>query len=76
MRLIFHFLLIGLTHAHRDVKLSRDFEFPFLFLNELYVSQNEPFKLHCLCANSHTNIAPSIALFGHRKTLRNRYWTL
>jgi hypothetical protein len=43
--------------------LSHDFGFPVLFLNDLYVSQNEPFKLHCLCAISHTNIlSPSIVL--------------
>ena len=58
------------------MKLSRDFDSPVLFLNDLYVSQNEPFKLHCLCANSHTKIlSPRIALFGRRKTLTNRYWT-
>jgi hypothetical protein len=38
------------------MKLSRDFGFPVLFPNDLYVSQNELLKLHCLCAISHTNI--------------------
>ena len=47
------------------MKLSRYFGFPVLFPNDLYVSQNEPFKLHCLCAISHTNILfPGITLFG------------
>ena len=38
------------------MKLSRDFGFPVLFPNDLYVSQNEPFKLHRLCGISHTDI--------------------
>ena len=57
------------------MKLSPDFDYPVLFPNDLYVSENEPFKLHCLCANSHTKILSRIALFGRRKTLTNRYWT-
>jgi len=36
------------------MKPSRDFGFAVLFPNDLYVSQNEPFKLHCLCAIPHT----------------------
>ena len=58
------------------IKLYRAIGLPVLFPNDLYVSQIEPFKLHRLCAISHTKIlSPSIALFGRRKTLRNRYWT-
>src|ERR1041385_4412759 len=59
------------------MKLSRDVGFPVLFPNDLYVSQNEPFKPPRLCAISHTKIlSHSMVLFGCRKTLRNRYWTL
>jgi len=38
------------------MKLSRDFGFAVLFPSDLYVSQSEPFKLHRLCAISHTKI--------------------
>ena len=38
------------------MKLSRDFGLPVLFLNDFYVLQSEPFKLHRLCAISHTKI--------------------
>jgi len=38
------------------MKRSRDFGATDLFSNDLYISQNEPFKLHRLCAISHTNI--------------------
>jgi len=38
------------------MNLSHDFWIRIRFTNDLYVSQNEPFKLHCLCASSHTNI--------------------
>jgi len=40
------------------MKLSRDFGFPRTVPNDLYVSQSEPFKLHRLCAISHTKILP------------------
>jgi len=38
------------------MKLSGDFGFPVLFPNDLYVSQSAPFKVHRLCAISHTKI--------------------
>jgi hypothetical protein len=34
---------------------------PVLFPNDLYVSQSEPFKLHRLCAISHTKILSASA---------------
>jgi len=50
------------------MKLSRDLASSSLFPNDLHVSQNEPFRPHCLCANSHTNIlSRSIALFGAKR---------
>ena len=36
------------------IKLYRAIGLPVLFPNDLYVSQSEPFKLHRLCASSHT----------------------
>jgi len=37
-----------------SVVMNAHFWIPKLFSNDLYVSQNRPFKLHRLCAISHT----------------------
>jgi len=58
------------------MKLSRDFGFRVLFPNDLYISQSGPFKLHRLCAISHTKkLSPSIALFGRPKDSDESVWT-
>ena len=56
------------------MKLSRDFGSPPCFLTTS-MSQNEPFKLHCLCAISHTKYTvPSIVLFGRQKDSEELVW--
>src|SRR5687767_7935208 len=56
------------------MKLSRDFD-PSCSLNDIYVSQNEPFKLHCLCAISHILFA-GIALSASPKDSAESVWTV